>query len=151
MSRESTPASLLGALALTGSPTSSNPEMPVTTRGMLSQSNRNLFASQQASSGTAAGSSRPARAPARERIPARSRGRVTHSRLPDRRSTRNRPANHESEDGGDDDDESDGEGGPEQNDGQAVNEIMSTFADMYPTPREFAVINPRDTRNSIQT
>lgn len=144
MSRESTPASLFGGLAITASPTSSA-DMPVTTRGMRNQRQRNLAASHQASAAAAASSSRAAAAPSgRQTAAGRSSGSAPTRSSNQRRRIQSRRTAHDSED---DDDESNEEDSDDEGVDRVVIEIMSTFADVYPTPREFSSITPHNTRN----
>lgn len=146
MSRESTPDTLFGGLAITGSPGSSNTEMPVTTRGMRHQRQRNLAASQHASSGTAAGPSRPAAPSSGRQAASRSSGHTTRRFTGRRRPRRTRTANDDDSDGNDGGGNDDGDS-DDEDPGRIINEIMSTYADTYPSPYEFSRISPRNTRN----
>ena len=143
MSRESTPASLFGGLAISGSPSST--DMPVTTRGMRNRRHSNLAASHQASTGAAAGPSQTGGSPSVRQVAGRSRGRATNPPANRRRPAPGRRTNDDSddEDAQSDDDDDSGE----ENFGQVVREIMATLADTYPTPQEFARINLQNTRN----
>ncbi len=139
MSRDSSPATLIGRLALRGSLESApTPEMPVTTRGMW-QTHRNLAASHSSSSGAVASSSRSTAPTSTGRQSSRrSARRNARAADPRRRSTRRARPDDDDDDDDDDEEEGDSDESDDESPADVVNEIMSTFTDTYRTPAEFA-------------
>ena len=144
MSREGTPVSLIGELAITSSPGSSNSDMPVTTRGMR-QGHRVL------ASGAGSGPSRASAPSSRRPAVGRSTELASRRSAPPRRLTRPGAANEEDSDDDDGGGSDDGADSDDDNPEDIINEIMSTFADTHPTPAEFSTITRRGLMGSEQT
>lgn len=151
MSRDSSPATLIGRLAIDGHAGT----MPALTRGMLQRQQRNLTVSQRASSGGVAGSSRIQAASARRQTSLRSMAQAARSSHHQRGSLRPPQDNPGEDNDGEDSDESSNHSEPEadsdeESAGHFINAIMSTLADSYPSPAEFARIT-QDMTGSDQT
>ena len=161
MSRYSTPDSDIGRLTIGGRSTKEKSDMPATTRSRT-QRQRNLAASQRASSGTGAGSSRAAAGPSQTTVTSPLRRSSRQAQRQQESGGRRRTNEDESDDGkdgsdddDDDDDDDDSEDGRQTAFGSRIAiiayEVTAPFTESRLTPPELSEVDPRNTTDEHTT
>ena len=162
MSRYSTPTSGLDKLAIAGSSasTSSSSDMPTITRGMRQRAQEQPASSQRPTSAAEPSSSSSGGRPRRSArgAPARDTGEAARrsGRLAPYPAPAPPPADDDAAGDGDGSDDGDSpdeeEQGPEQPGPEhPVIEMFAALADSFPTPAEFAAIDPNSLNNQDLT